>query len=155
MTRYDPYKGFRFLVYFCASSTPVAAASRATGLTLGADVIDYRGSGGLLVRKAPGRDKYEPITLERGITQDINFSSWASNVQSASAGSSGPPLQGLRRELRIDFLNELGDTASRYHIHRAWVSEYQALPDLDAGSNAIAIEHIKIENEGWERDVMR
>jgi hypothetical protein len=32
------------------------------------------------------------------------------------------------------------------------VSEYQALPDLDSNASAVAIEQIRLENEGWERD---
>ena len=40
-----------------------------------------------------------------------------------------------------------------YNVFRAWVSEYQALPDLDANANAVAIQTIKLENEGWERDL--
>jgi phage tail-like protein len=52
-----------------------------------------------------------------------------------------------------EHLGEAGQLALAYRIYRCWVSEFQAMPDLDANANAISIEHIKLENEGWERDV--
>jgi phage tail-like protein len=61
-------------------------------------------------------------------------------------------LRDFRKDLRIEFHNEAGQVALAYVVHRAWVSEYTALPDLDANANAVAIESIKIEHEGFERD---
>ncbi|MND02972.1 T4-like virus tail tube protein gp19 [compost metagenome] len=49
-------------------------------------------------------------------------------------------------------MNEKGHVALRYFLHGCWVSEFNAVPDLDANANAVAIETIKIELEGWERD---
>ncbi len=152
INRYDPYKSYRFLVYFGASTSPVAAVSKVTGLKRSADVIDYKEGGNAIILKGLGRTKYEPITLERGITQDLDFSNWADAVQVLRQGHPSTSLANLRQEVRIDLLNEEGLPVWRFMVHRAWVSEYQALPDLDAGANAIAIEHIKLENEGWERD---
>jgi len=152
INRYDPYKSYRFLVYFGASTSPVAAVSKVTGLKRSADVIDYKEGGNAIILKGLGRTKYEPITLERGITQDLDFSNWADAVQVLRQGHLSTSLANLRQEVRIDLLNEEGLPVWRFMVHRAWVSEYQALPDLDAGANAIAIEHIKLENEGWERD---
>ncbi len=152
INRYDPYKSYRFLVYFGTSTSPVAAVSKVTGLKRSADVIDYKEGGNAIILKGLGRTKYEPITLERGITQDLDFSNWADAVQVLQQGSPSTSLANLRQEVRIDLLNEDGQPVWRFMVHRAWVSEYQALPDLDAGANAIAIEHIKLENEGWERD---
>jgi phage tail-like protein len=97
--------------------------------------------------------KYEPITAERGVTQDTDFAAWADYAQVLSQGVPSTSLANLRREIRIELLNEEAQPVLRYLIHRCWVSEFQALPDLDAGGNTIAIEHIKMENEGWERDL--
>ncbi|HEY1880034.1 MAG TPA: phage tail protein [Caulobacteraceae bacterium] len=152
INRYDPYKTYRFLVYFGASTSPVAAVSKVTGLKRSSDVIDYKEGGNAIILKGLGRTKYEPITLERGMTEDMDFANWANQAQVLDNGSPKTSLANLRQEVRIDLLNEEGQPVWRFHIHRAWVSEYQALPDLDAGANAIAIEHIKIENEGWEQD---
>jgi phage tail-like protein len=152
INRYDPYKTYRFLVYFGTSTSPVAAVSKVTGLKRSSDVIEYKEGGNPIILKGLGRTKYEPITLERGITQDLDFANWANQAQVLDHGSAKTSLANLRQEVRIDLLNEEGLPVWRFNVHRAWVSEYQALPDLDAGANAIAIEHIKLENEGWEQD---
>jgi|SRR5260370_982747 phage tail-like protein len=153
INRYDPYKTYRFLIYFGTSTSPVAAVSKLTGgLKRTSAPIEYNEGGNAITLKGLGRTKYEPITLERGLTQDTDFADWANAAQLLDKGSPSTSLKNLRRELRIDLLNEAGQPVWRYFVHRCWVSEYQALPDLDAGANAIAIEHIKLENEGWERD---
>ncbi len=136
-TRLDPYKNFRFRIEF--GGRVVAGISKVTVPTKPAKLAEYR-EGNDPPHTRPGRTKYEPITLERGLTHDNDFEAWAA---AHSAGSA--------REVRIVELNEQGRPVQAWRVHRAWVSEYQALPDLDAGANAIAIQHIKLENEGWER----
>jgi phage tail-like protein len=151
-SRFDPYKNYRFLVYFGISTTAVAAVSKVTALKRSSDPIDYREGGNAIILKGLGRMKYEPITMERGITFDSDFEDWANAAQVLDSGSPSTSLQNLRKEIRIVLLNEAAQPVHQYKVHRCWVSEFQALPDLDAGQNAVAIEHIKIENEGWERD---
>jgi phage tail-like protein len=153
INRYDPYKTYRFLVYFATSTTPVAAVSKVSSLKRSSDVIDYKEGGNAIILKGLGRMKYEPITLERGVTFDTDFEDWANAAQVLQNGSASTSLADLRKEMSIVLLNEEAQPVHRYVVHRAWVSEFQALPDLDAGANSIAIEHIKLENEGWERDM--
>jgi phage tail-like protein len=150
--RFDPYKTYRFLVYFSPSTTPVAAVSKVSALKRSSDVIEYKEGGDAIILKGLGRMKYEPITMERGVTFDTDFEDWANAAQVLKSGSPSTSLAKLRKELSIVLLNEEAQPVHRYFVHRCWVSEFQALPDLDAGANAIAIEHIKLENEGWERD---
>ncbi len=152
-SRFDPYKTYRFLVYFGISTQPVAGVSKVSAIKRSSDVIEYKEGGNALIRKGLGRTKYEPITLEAGVTHDVDFENWANAAQMLDKGSPTNSLASLRQEMRIELLNEEGQPVLRYLVHRAWVSEYQALPDLDAGTNAVAIEHIKLENEGWERDL--
>jgi phage tail-like protein len=151
ISRFDPFKTYRFLVYFEGSSAPVAGVSKVSTIKRSADVIEYKEGGNAVIRKGLGRMKYEPITIERGLTMSNDLELWANACQVLDKGSPSTSLANLRKELRIELLNEEAQPVYRYLIHRAWVSEFQALPDLDAG--AIAIEHIKIENEGWERDL--
>src|SRR5580698_4634251 len=153
VSRYDPYKTYRFLVYFGTSTTPVAAVSKVGAIKRSSDVIEYREGGNAVILKGLGRTKYEPITLERGVTQDKDFITFANYAQVLDHGSASTSLANLRQDISIVLLNEEAQPVLRYLVHRCWVSEFQALPDLDAGSNAIAIEHIKLENEGWERDL--
>lgn len=151
--RFDPYKTYRFLVFFDTATTPVAGVSKIGGLKRSSDPIEYKEGGNAIIRRGLGRAKYDAITLERGVTHDKDFEDWANAAQVLDKGSPSQSLKGLRKEIRIELLNEVGQPVHRYVVHRCWVSEYQALPDLDAGQNAIAIEHIKLENEGWEHDL--
>jgi phage tail-like protein len=150
--RFDPYKNFKFRVSW--NGKPVAGISKVTGLKRTTEVVEHREGGDPSTsRKSPGRQKYEAITLERGVTHDTEFEAWADKVWQLGNGlSQEMSLKDFRRDLLIDLYNEAGQPVLRYKVYRCWVSEYQALPDLDANANAVAIEHIKLENEGWERD---
>jgi phage tail-like protein len=153
ITRFNPYSSYRFLVYFGTTTTPVAGVSKVTGLKRSSDVIEYKQGGDSIIRKGLGRTKYDPITLERGVTHDTDFEDWANAAQKLDKGHAAQSLKDLRRDIRIELLNEAGQPVLRYTFYRCWVSEYQPTSDLDAGANAVAIEHIKLENEGWERDL--
>jgi phage tail-like protein len=153
VNRFDPYKNYRFLVYFGETSTPVAGVSRVTGLRRSSDVIEYREGGNPVVLKGIGRTRYEPITMERGVTHDTEFEDWANAAQGLDKGEPSRSMGKLRKTIRIVLQNEAGQPVQQYLAYRCWVSEYQALPDLDAGGNAIALQHIRVENEGWERDM--
>jgi phage tail-like protein len=153
LNRYDPYKTYRFLVYLGTGTTPVAAVSKVGAIKRSSDVIEYKEGGNAVILKGLGRTKYDPITLERGITQDKDFIIFANYAQVLDQGAAGTSLANLRQEVTIVLLNEQAQPVLRYVIHRCWVSEFQAFPELDAGTNTIAIEHIKMENEGWEQDL--
>ena len=154
VNRFDPYKTYRLPGLLRHSTSPVAGVSKVSAIKRSSDVIEYKEGGNAIIRKGLGRTKYEPITLERGVTHDDSTSRhWANAAQVLDKGSPSTSLPTLRKEIRIELLNEEGQPVYRCLIHRCWVSEYQALPDLDAGANAVAIEHIKLENEGWEHDL--
>jgi phage tail-like protein len=105
-------------------------------------------------RKSPGRSKFEAITLERGVTHDPEFENWANRVWSFGAGlGAETSLKDFRKDIIIEMYNEAGQLAIAYKVFRCWVSEFQAMPELDANANAIAIQTLKLENEGWERDL--
>jgi phage tail-like protein len=150
--RLDPYKDFKFRVKW--DGRVVAGVSRISALKRTTEVISHREGGDPSIEhKSPGRTKYEPITLERGVTHDHDFEQWANKVWNldASAGKE-VSLKDFRKDISIELVNEAGQVVIAYKVFRCWVSEYEALPDLDANANAIAIEHITLENEGWERD---
>jgi phage tail-like protein len=153
INRFDPYKNYRFLVYFGTSTSPVAGVSKVGGLKRSSDVIDHKEGGNAIILKGLGRTKYEPVTLERGVTHDSEFRDFANAAQLLDKGAPTTSLKSLRKDVRIELLNEAGQPVHRYLLHQAWVSEYQALSDLDAGGNAVAIEHIKLEHHGWEQDL--
>jgi len=132
----------------------VAGVSKMSALKRSTEVIKHRGGGDYSSsRKGPGRTEFEAITLERGLTQDRNFHDWAGLVWNYGATlGTQVSLANMRKNIYLEFYNEAGQLVLAYKIYRCWVSEYQAMPDLDANANAVAIEHIKLENEGWERD---
>jgi len=152
--RLDPYKNFKFRVYFAGRSEAIMGVSKVTGLKRTIEVVEHREGGDPSTsHKSPGRSKYEAITLERGVTQNKDFEEWANKVWNISSGpGTEVSLKDFRRDLIIELRNESNQPVLKYKVYRCWVSEYQALPDLDANANAIAIQHIKVENEGWERD---
>jgi phage tail-like protein len=130
----------------------VAGLSKMTALKKTTEVIDWREAGDpSIVRKLPGRTKFEAITLEAGLTHDTTFEEWA-NLVNSPLGDAAASLVKYRRDLIIEVLNLQGVTALRYNVYRAWVSEYQAMPEMDANANAVAITSIKFEHEGFERD---
>jgi phage tail-like protein len=150
--RFDPYKNFKFRLKW--DGRYVAGISKVSPLKRTTEVVKHRDGGDPSTsRKSPGRSEFEAITLERGVTHDTNFEAWAAKVwQIGATLGSEVSLADFRKDVILDFFNEAGQLAISYKIYRAWVSEYQALPDLDANANAVAIQHIKLENEGWERD---
>jgi phage tail-like protein len=145
----DPIQNFRFRVKW--DGRYVAGVSRVSPLKRSTEVTSVREGGDPTnIHKAPGKTAYDPIILERGITGDPDFEDWANVVSTLSA--SGNSVANFRKDIVIDIFNEAGHKVLSYFVHRCWVSEYQALPLLDASANMVAIEHIKLENEGWERD---
>ena len=151
-TRFDPYKNFKFRVKW--DGRYVAGVSKVSALKRSTDPVEHREGGNPSTsHKSPGRTKYDPVTLERGVTHDTEFEKWANKVWNFGSGlGSETSLADFRKDITIEVFNEAGQKVLAYNVFRCWVSEYQALPDLDANANAVAIQTIKLENEGWERD---
>jgi phage tail-like protein len=150
--RFDPYKNFKFRLKW--DGRYVAGVSKAGALKRSTEVVEHREGGDPSTsRKSPGRTKYEAITLERGVTHDLEFEAWANKVWHVGTGlGAEASLKDFRKDVILEVYNEAGQLALAYKIYRCWVSEFQALPDLDANANALAIQTLKLENEGWERD---
>lgn len=151
--RFDPYKNFKFRLKW--DGKYVAGISKVSPLKRTTEVVTHRAGGDpSSSRKSPGRSEYEALTLERGVTHDPEFEQWANKVWNFGAGAGVEvSLKDFRKDLILEMFNEAGQVVLGYKIFRCWVSEFQALPELDANANAIAIQSLKLENEGWERDV--
>ncbi len=150
--RFDPYKNFKFRIKW--DGRFVAGISKVSALKRSTDLVEHREGGDpSSTRKSPGRTKFDAITLDRGVTHDTEFEKWANKVWNFGSGLGAEvSLKDFRKDLIIELYNEAGQLVIAYKVYRCWVSEYQALPDLDANAGAVAIQHIKLENEGWERD---
>jgi phage tail-like protein len=151
--RFDPYKNFKFRIKW--DGRYVAGVSKVSALSRTTEVVEHREGGDpSSKRKSPGLNSFKAVTVERGLTHDLDFERWANKVWNFGAGGGSEiSLADYKKDISIDLFNETGQKVISYHLYRCWVSEYQALPDLDANANAVAIEHIKIEIEGFERDV--
>ncbi len=150
--RIDPYKNFKFLVFFEGIPDPVAAVSKISALKRTTEVVSHRDGGDQSTpRHSPGASKFEAITMERGVTHDRAFEDWANLVYSTE-GDAAVSLKNYKRNLMIKVYNLQGTAVMAYKVFRCWVSEYTALPEVDANANAVMVQSIKIENEGWESD---
>lgn len=148
--RFDPYRNFNFVVKW--DGEPVAGVNKVSMLKKTTEVVDWREGGDPTTgRKLPGKTSYEPITLEEGLTHSTVFEDWA-NLVNNIAGNAAMSLASFRKELVIDLLNLQGSVAQSFIVHRCWVSEFTALPELDASGNAVAIRTLVLQNEGFERD---
>jgi phage tail-like protein len=150
--RFDPYKNFKFRIKW--DGKYVAGVSKVGGLKRTTEVVKHREGGDpSSSRKSPGRTEYDAITVERGVTHDKEFEQWANKVWNFGSGlGKEVSLKDFRKDVIIELYNEAGQLAISYKVYRCWVSEYQAQADLDANANAVCIQHIKLENEGWEKD---
>src|ERR671913_2608450 len=151
--RLTPYPNFKYRLKW--DGRYVAGISKCSALKRTTEIIEHREGGDPSTsRKAPGRSKYEAITLERGVTHDTEFEKWSNKVWNYASGLGAEvSLKDFRKDLIIEVYNEAGQLALAYKVYRCWVSDFQAQADLDANANAVAIQHIKLENEGWERDL--
>jgi phage tail-like protein len=150
--RLDPYKNFKFRVKW--DGRDVAGVSKISALKRTTELVEHREGGDPSTsHKSPGRTKYDPITLERGVTHDVEFEQWANKVWNFNSGQGREvSLDDFRKDITIEVYNEAGQKVLAYKVFRCWVSEYQCMPELNANANAVAIQHIKLENEGWVRD---
>lgn len=150
--RFDPYKNFKFRIRW--DGRVVAGVSKVSALSRTTEVVSHREGGDPSTsRKSPGRSEYEAVTFERGVTHDTTFEAWANKVWNFGSGlGTEVSLADLRKDIVLDVMNEAGQVALSYKIFRCWVSEYKAIPELDANANAVAIQTMKVECEGWERD---
>ena len=151
-TRFDPYKNFKFRVKW--DGRYVAGVSKVGALKRSTEVVEHREGGDPSTsRKSPGRTKYEAITLERGVTHDVAFEQWANKVWNYGSGLGlETSLRDFRKDVIIEVYNEAGQLVLAYKVYRCWVSEYESAGELDGNANAVLIQTIKLENEGWERD---
>jgi phage tail-like protein len=148
--RFDPYKNFKFRILW--DDKPVMGVSKVSALKRTTELVKHRDGGDNSTdHKSPGRTSYDAITVERGLTHDPEFEAWANKIHPYS-GDTAMDLAAYKKNLTLEMMNEKGHVVYRYFLYDCWVSEYTAIPDLDANANAVSIESLKIELEGWDRD---
>lgn len=148
----DPYLNFKFRIKW--QGKYVAGLSKCSALKRSTEATPFREGGDPSTNRIlPGQTKFEPITLERGMMQDLEFETWVSQVWNYRAGQGmESSLANFRRNITLEFYNAAGQLVYAYNIYNCWPSEYTAMPELDSSSNAVAIQTLVLQNEGWERD---
>lgn len=148
--RLDPYQTFKFRVRWDGNVIP--AILRVSPLRRVTESVIHRSGGDPShPHIAPGITNFEPIVIERGLTHDTAFEQWA-NLVFNMQGDAAMSLMNYRKDVRIELLNHQGVVVMAFVVYRCWVSEYQALPELEATAPCIAIERLVLQHEGWERD---
>jgi len=148
--RYDPYRNFKFKIKI--DNVYVAGLSKCGALKKTTEMVEWREGGDpSTTHKLPGKTKYDAIMLTAGVSHDPTFEDWANKVNNFQ-GDAAMSLKNFRKDIIIDVFNEAGQKVLSYKVFNCWVAEYQAIPELDASANAVMIQTIKLENEGWERD---
>jgi phage tail-like protein len=148
--RIDPYKNFRFRVSW--DGTLVAALSKMSAIKKTTEAIEWRAAADAgIVRKQPGRTKFEAVSFEQGLTHDRKFFEWANQVNNP-VGEAANSLLAYRKTVRVEVLNMQGTPVMAFNLLRAWASEFQALPEMDANANAVAIQSLKVEYENFVLD---
>jgi phage tail-like protein len=149
-SRFDPYKNMKFRIKW--DGRYVAGVSKIGPLKRTTEPVTHRDGGDPSTsRKSPSVTSFAEIALDKGVTHDPEFENWANLIYNTD-GDASISLENFRKDIIIELLNEQGVVAKAYKVYRCWVSEYQALPDLDANAHVVAIEHMVLQNEGWERD---
>lgn len=148
--RFDPYRNFKFRIKI--DNVYVAGLAKCSALKKTTEMVEWREAGDpSTTHKLPGKTRYDAITLTTGVSHDTTLEDWASLVNNFQ-GDAAMSLKNFRKNIVIDVFNEADQKVLSYFVYRCWVSEFQSLPDLDASANAVMIQTIKLENEGWERD---
>jgi len=149
--RVDPYRNFKFRIKI--DNNYVAGLNKCSALKKTTEMVEWYESGDPSTpHRLPGKTKYDALTLSGGVTHDTTFEDWA-NLVNNFQGDASMSLKKFRKDIAVDVFNEEGQKVISYQVYRCWVSEYQALPELDAAGNAVMISTIKLENEGWQRDI--
>ncbi|MBV7260316.1 phage tail protein [Erythrobacter crassostreae] len=159
--RLDPYRSYKFRLKW--DGKYVAGISKVSALSRSTKTVTHRSGGDpSLPRRMPRQSEYTAITLERGVTHDPAFERWANKVwdyhnspadnQQGGTGNKDVSIKDFRKNIILEVYNEAGQKVMAYNIYRCWPSEFEALPELDANGNAVAISLLKLENEGWEKD---
>ena len=147
---YDPYRKFKFLVKW--EGQYVMAVHKVSSITKSIDAIDWRtGGDSNFGAKVPGLTKWEPITLERGLSADAAFQKWMIEVNryTKAGGQENEAVHNFRKNLQIEMYDLQNDLVMTINVYNAWPSKL-TIADFDAKANELAIEHIELQNEGWD-----
>lgn len=154
-SKQDPYRTFKFRVRLDSRTVAGITKVSALGRTVTANEIKEAGDS-LAPRQNPSQVSYDDVTLEWGMSLDRTFESWANAVPASLDDPAR--VRHFKRTAHIDVYDLDGNPTAKesapvisYRLHKAWVSRFVAVPDLDAASGAVGIQSMVLKHEGWER----
>ena len=110
------------------------------------EVVEYKASGPkgeFVIKKVPGRMKWNNITLKRGITDAMDMWKWRKQVEDGEIDSA-------RKNGSIVMYNQAGKEVARWDFVNAWPSKLSG-PTANANNNEVGIEELEITHEGYKR----
>lgn len=147
----NPYKNFRFVVSW--GGQQVAGVSQVSGLARSSEPISHReGADPIATPVSPAPSPTPPVTLERGVTYDQAFASWAHNVWNGAAGAPSTQANIERKDLYLAVYNDTGQQVVGYNLYGCWPSEFVAVSEFDSSGSAVVIQQLVLQLEGWDRD---
>lgn len=144
MPEQDPLVSSWFGVEF--QGQVVGAFRECTGLGSENEVVEYKASGEkgeYVIKKVPGRLKWNNITLKRGITDAMDMWQWRKLVEQGK-------ITDARKNGTITMYNQQGNAVAKWNFTNAWPSKLNG-PSANAGNNEVAIEELELTHEGYER----
>lgn len=144
MAEKDPLVSAWFGVEF--QGQVVGAFRECTGLGSENEIVEYKASGPkgeYVVKKVPGRLKWNNITLKRGITDAMDMWKWRKLVEKGKIGEA-------RKNGTITMYNQQGNPVAQWTFINAWPSKLTG-PGANAANNEVAIEEMELTHEGYER----
>jgi phage tail-like protein len=124
----------------------VGAFRECTGLGSENAVVEEKATGpkGLYVlKKIPGRLKYNNITLKRGLTDSIDMWTWRKQVEQGD-------IEAARKSGSVVMYDQKSNEIARWNFINAWPCKLTG-PSGNAGTNEVAVEELEITVESYER----
>lgn len=153
---FDPYRTFKFRVRLDGNVVAGVTKVSALGRSVAPNEVKEAGDA-LGARQNPGLVSFDEVTLEQGWSADRTFEQWANQVLQLHADPAA--ARNFKRTVFIEIFDLAGNAAAtggsapvqRYKLHRAWVSKYVAMPELNADAGGFGISSVSLRHEGWER----
>lgn len=131
----------------------VAGVKRVSGLNLTVAATEVREGGNALHRYAnPDRATWDPVTLEQGLALDDTLERWARAAVDFLRTGTADASEPVKRNAFVDVWDPALPTegrARRYLLLNAWVSRFQAIPQLDATASEVGLVVVELTHEGW------
>lgn len=141
----DPLLGFNFMLEL--EGAIAGYFTECSGIGSEHEITEHKvvdKQGHEIVRKIPGRVKFQDVTLKRGITSDMEIWDWRQKVVDGD-------MNGARKNITISMLDRNYNPVALWNFFNAWPSKVTG-PSLKSDDNSFGVEEVSIVHEGMHRD---